>query len=179
MTIYIALLRGINVGGHNVIKMKDLRNSFETMGFGNVKTYIQSGNVLFESSEEADILCKRMEQEIQDTFGFSGTVILRTAMELEKIIKNCPFQADTLSEGEGLYISFLSEAPSREAINQVLINNSETEECKIIGTEVYLFLRQSIRNSKLTTHLKKLKVLGTLRNWKTINKLVMMARAMG
>jgi uncharacterized protein (DUF1697 family) len=176
MTIYISLLRGINVGGHNVIKMAELRSLFESMGLGVVKTYIQSGNVLFESDEEADLLRQQIEQELYAHFGFSVTVILRTAMELEQIIENCPFQADNLSEGESLHISFLAQAPSQEAINNVLTYNSETEECKIIGKEIYLYFRQSFRNSKLTIQLQKLNVPGTLRNWKTINKLATMAK---
>jgi uncharacterized protein (DUF1697 family) len=179
MTIYIALLRGINVGGHNVIKMAELKSLFESMGFGSVKTYIQSVNILFESDEKVDLLRQRIEQEVFKGFGFSVTVILRTAKELEQIIKNCPFNAETLSQGESLHISFLTQAPSQEAINHVLTYNSESEECKFIGKEIYLFLRQSIRNSKLSSQLQKLDVPGTLRNWKTINKLALIAKEMG
>jgi uncharacterized protein (DUF1697 family) len=179
MTIYIALLRGINVGGHNVIKMAELKSLFESMGFGSVKTYIQSGNVLFESDQEVDQLRQRIEQEVYKGFGFSVPVILRTAKELEQIINNCPFKADALSEGESLHISFLTKVPSDEAINHVLTYNSETEECKFIGKEIYLFFRQSIRHSKLSIQLQKIDVPGTLRNWKTINKLATMAKEMG
>ncbi|MDM5155154.1 DUF1697 domain-containing protein [Bacillus sp. DX1.1] len=178
MTIYIALLRGINVGGHKLIKMAELRNVFETMGLGSVQTYIQSGNVLFESEESADLLSQRIEHEISRVFGFTVPVILRTEMELEQIIRNCPFQTDALLEGESLHISFLAEAPSQEGINHVLSFRSEVEECRIEGKEVYLFFRQSIRNSKLAAHLQKLNVPATLRNWRTINKLNTMAQAM-
>ncbi|MGM0876359.1 MAG: DUF1697 domain-containing protein [Bacillota bacterium] len=179
MTIYIALLRGINVGGHKIIKMAELKNLFETMGFESVKTYIQSGNVLFKSEVKPEELSERIEQEIRTAFGFLVPVILRTATELEHIIRNCPFPADTLSEGESVHISFMAEFPSQEGIDYLNNFKSEIDEYQIEGKEIHLFFRQSIRNSKLAIHLQKLGVPATLRNWKTINKLVNMANAMG
>lgn len=178
MTIYIALLRGINVGGHNVIKMGELKKSLESMGLGRVTTYIQSGNVLFETNEEVTLLSQRIEKEIHEFFGLSVPVVLITAMELEQIIEKCPFPADTLLEGESLHVSFLAQEPSPEAVSNVLTFRSETEDCSIEGKVVYLFLRQSIRNSKLSKNLQKLNVLGTVRNWKTVNKLSTLAKSL-
>ncbi|MDB5083637.1 MAG: hypothetical protein JWN30_523 [Bacilli bacterium] len=103
--IYIALLRGINVGGKNIIKMADLRHTFETLGFKQVKTYIQSGNVLFESDDDEDSLRQRIEHEIESDFGISLTVILRTVEEIERIIENCPFDSNTLSENDSIQLS--------------------------------------------------------------------------
>lgn len=77
MTVYIALLRGINVGGKNIIKMNDLKKVFESIGLNEVQTYIQSGNVLFKSSEENELLLKKIEHEIEKVFGFSVTVIIK------------------------------------------------------------------------------------------------------
>jgi len=94
MTIYIALFRGINVGGHNIIKMAELRNLFQTIQLKNVKTYIQSGNVVFESEEEEKILRNRLEQEVEKTFGFPVSIILRNSIQIEKIIQQCPFPVD-------------------------------------------------------------------------------------
>lgn len=184
MSIYIALLRGINVGGKNMIKMADLRKMFETMGFDRVKTYIQSGNVLFESDDKEEELRKQIEEEIIAVFGFSISVVLRSAAELEQIIKNCPFskevisEAEASSEGESLYVTLLSEVPSQQGIDQLSIYRNEREVYKIEGRDLYLLFRDSIRNSKLSNNLQKLEVTGTTRNWKTINKLVDLAGEM-
>ncbi|WML44197.1 DUF1697 domain-containing protein [Neobacillus sp. PS3-40] len=178
MTTYIALLRGINVGGHNKIKMAELKQLFETLGVKNVQTYIQSGNVLFESEEEADTLCHRIETEIQKVFGFSITVVIRTALELEQIIKNCPYPTDNLAEGQSLHLAFLAKLPSQERIDHLLTFKSEMDECQLVGKQVYLFLRQSILTSKLAVQLQKLGVQVTVRNWKTTNKLATLSKSM-
>ncbi|MFL6559623.1 MAG: DUF1697 domain-containing protein, partial [Bacillus sp. (in: firmicutes)] len=112
MTIYIALLRGINVGKNNRIKMADLKSLLETMGLENVKTYIQSGNVLFEAKDEAPQLSQRLEDEIGKTFGFPVPVILRTAEEYEQIIRDCPYSMESLKEGESIQLAFLADEPT-------------------------------------------------------------------
>ncbi|WHY78096.1 DUF1697 domain-containing protein [Neobacillus sp. WH10] len=178
MTIYIALLRGINVGGHHKIKMADLRSLLEMMGLQNVRTYIQSGNVLFESDEEAKQLSQRMEEEIGKTFGFPVPVVLRTAEEFEQIIRDCPFSTDSLKEGESVQIAFLADAPSEESINQLSSYKSQMEDFLIMGKEVYFFFRKSILDSKLVTQLPKLGVPVTVRNWKTVMKIAGLARDM-
>ncbi|MGG3467673.1 DUF1697 domain-containing protein [Neobacillus pocheonensis] len=178
MAIYIALLRGINVGGHNKIKMADLKSLLEDMGLHKVKTYIQSGNVLFESSETVESLSRQLEEEIQKTFGFPVPVILRTASEYERIIQDCPYSTETLKEGESIQIAFLGGEPSHEGINHLQNFESGRDECKVIGKEVYLFFCQSIRDSKLATQLPKLGVPATVRNWNTVMKLDTLAKAM-
>lgn len=176
VTIYIALLRGINVGGHKLIKMADLRQQLEMRGLEKVQTYIQSGNVLFESEEGAEQLSQQIEEQIRNAFHFSVPVILRTSTELYRIIENCPFSVDKLLEGESIHLSVLAELPSEEAINDLLKFQCDVDEFQIKGKEIYLYFRQSIRNSKLAVHLQKLGVRSTLRNWKTINKLAAMAK---
>lgn len=184
MTIYIALLRGINVGGKNMIKMAELKRLFEAIGLGRVQTYIQSGNVLFESNEEESPLRERIEHEIEAVFGFSVTVVLRTAAELERIIGNCPFSeeavsaAEASSEGESLYVSLMLQAPSQEGIKRLNASRGESDEYRIEGRDVYLLFCHGIRNSKLANNLQKLGVPATVRNWKTINKLAALAKAM-
>jgi uncharacterized protein (DUF1697 family) len=183
MTTYIALLRGINVGGKNIIKMIDLKRVFEAMGLCEIQTYIQSGNVLFKSNETEELLRKKIEHEIKVTFGFSVTVTLRTSEELEGIIRNCPFsaeevlKAESTSEGESLYVAFLTNAPLQENIERFDTYRSESDEYKIVGREVFLLFHNSIRNSKLANNLQKLDVPATTRNWKTINKLAILAKA--
>jgi Uncharacterized protein conserved in bacteria len=184
LTIYIALLRGINVGGKNIIKMAELKRVFEAVGLCEVQTYIQSGNVLFKSNEGEEPLREKIEREIETIFGFSVIVVLRTAEELERIIWNCPFSAEEVSEAESsskaesLYVSLLTHAPSQEKIENLNAYRSESDEYRIIGREVFLLFRHSIRNSKLASNLKKLEVPTTVRNWKTINKLSALAKAM-
>lgn len=184
MTIYIALLRGINVGGKNIIKMANLKEAFESMGFCKVKTYIQSGNVLFKSNEEEGIVCKKIENQIEAVFGFSVTVVLRTAQDLKMIIENCPFSKEAISEAESsskvesLYVSLLTHAPSEEKMECLNAYRNENDDYRIKGREVFLLFRNSIRNSKLANNLHRLDIPYTVRNWKTINKLMVLAKDM-
>ncbi|WP_438351213.1 DUF1697 domain-containing protein [Paenibacillus sp. FA6] len=184
LTIYIALLRGINVGGKNMIKMAELKEMFVAIGLFRVQMYIQSGNVLFESNEEEEPLRKRIEDQIELVFGFSVIVVLRTTEALNRIVANCPFSEQAISEaeasavGESLYVSLLLEEPSQEGIERLRGYKSENEEYRMEGREVYLLFHHSIRNSKLANNLQKLDVPSTVRNWKTMNKLVALANDM-
>lgn len=184
MTVYIALLRGINVGGKNIIKMAELKKLFESIGLYEVKTYIQSGNVLFKSNEEEEALRNQIEHKIKEIFGFPVAVVLRTAEELEQIIGSLPFseeeisQARLSSEAEVLYVALMTNEPLQEKIELLKAYKGESDEYAIIGREVYLLFKNSIRNSKLANNLNKLDVQNTVRNWKTINKLDSMAKDM-
>lgn len=178
MSIYIALLRGINVGGKNKIKMSDLKSTLENIGLSRVQTYIQSGNVLFESAEEAGPLRQQIEHEIKTVFGLSATVILRTALELEQIIANCPYAPDSLSEGESVQLTLLAETLPQEKIVLLSDSKNEIDEYEIHGQEIYLLFRQSILDSKLANNLQKLGTIATTRNWKTITKLAALAKAL-
>jgi uncharacterized protein (DUF1697 family) len=177
MTIYIALLRGINVGGNNMIKMAELKRTFEAMGLSRVQTYIVSGNILFESEEGVESLRQRIEQEIKTVFGISLTAILRTAEELKRIIENCPFASDSLSKGESIHVSLLTEALSHKQID-ILSDKNEIDEYHIHGQEVYFLYRQSILDSRLAKNLQKLGGIVTSRNWNTIIKLAALTEAM-
>ncbi len=182
MTIYIALLRGINVGGKNMIKMAELKRAFESIGLCEVLTYIQSGNVLFKSNDTEETLRIKLEHIIFETFGFSVAVVLRTAAEIEQIVMNCPFskeevlEAESVSEVESLYVSLLTHSPLQEKIEYLKVYKSENDDYRIIGREVYLLFRHSIRNSKLANNLPKLEVPATVRNWKTINKIAALTK---
>lgn len=184
MTIYIALLRGINVGGKNIVKMADLKRVFEAIGLREVRTYIQSGNVLFKSDKEEKALRNKIEHEIEANFGYSVTIVLRTASELEQVFLNCPFSADEIAEAESasglesLYVALLSSSPSQDDIVAFNACKSQNEEYKILGREVFLLFRKSIRNSKLANNLQKLDISVTVRNWKTIGKLTQLVKEM-
>jgi uncharacterized protein (DUF1697 family) len=177
MTIFIALLRGINVGGHNKIKMAELKSLLESMGLLKVKTYIQSGNVVFESEQSADLLSGRMEDEIKNRFGLTVPVVLRTAEELAGLIENCPFPVEGLGEGESVSVAFLADFPEQEGMELLAGYRTELDDYQLAGKDVYLFFRHSIRDSKLASQgLPKLGVPVTVRNWNTVLKLDAMAR---
>lgn len=176
MAIQIALLRGINVGGNNKIKMAELKLMFEALGLSKVRTYIQSGNVLFESNEESEPLRIRIENEIEKTFGLRIRVILRTQADIERIIARLPFTEDEIREAseaspgkEVLYVAMLEAAPTPEAV--VKLGTYEKDKYHIEGLEIYQLFYQSLLDSKLSVNLQKLGVTITVRNWKTMNKL--------
>ena len=182
MTIYSALLRGINVGGKNIIKMVELKQVFEGIGLCEVKTYIQSGNVLFKSNEAEETLRKKIEQEIEASFRLPVTVVMRTASELEQIIENCPFSKEDVAEAESSsdavcqYVALLTHAPLQEKIENLNAYQNKSEQYRIIGRDVFLLFHHSIQNSKLANNLYKLGVSATVRNWKTISKLTALAK---
>ena len=174
----MALLRGINVGGHHIIKMADLKNLLETMGLDNIHTYIQSGNVVFESDREVNELRQQIQEQIETTYGFSVPVIIRTSQEWEQIIDNCPYSVETLSEDESIHLSLLSDRPSQEALQRLSKFQNDVDQYDIQGKEIYLFMRQSFHHSKLPLQLQKLGVSCTIRNWKTTLKLASIAKSL-
>ncbi|MCQ6560582.1 DUF1697 domain-containing protein [Paenibacillus mendelii] len=185
MTTYIALLRGINVGGKNKIKMADLREALGAVGLARVQTYIQSGNVLFESDEDEAVLRNRIEQMIEKEFGMPIKVMIRSSAELNKLVEVCPFSrkliadAEAASESESLYVAMLLEEPQAEKLEKLGAFSSQDEQFRVVGRDIYLLFHQSIRNSKLAVQVEKLGVPVTTRNWKTINKLVTLSNELG
>ncbi|WP_341280070.1 DUF1697 domain-containing protein [Paenibacillus sp. FSL H8-0537] len=180
MAIYIALLRGINVGGHKIIKMQDLQRMFEQLGVQQVKTYIQSGNVLFESDAPADQLRQQIQQEIMAVFGFDVPVVIRTNTELAAIVASSPFDADQLQAGENIYVALLADTPTEEGKQRLLACSSEVDDYRLHDSEVYIYCRQSVRKSMFSNNLleKKLGVSATSRNWQTMNKLLSLTASM-
>lgn len=177
MTIYIAFLRGINVGGQKIIKMEKLKDIFESLQFQNVKTYIQSGNVIFESTEEStDILCK-METELEHILGDKVTCIIRTVDELEEVIKQNPFS--TSEDIEKQYVTFLDRKPTAEAAARLMSYKNDVDDFYVINREVFLLCGKGYGKTKFSNHFleSKLDVLATTRNWKTVNKILNMIRS--
>jgi uncharacterized protein (DUF1697 family) len=178
MAIYIALLRGINVSGKNSIKMDALVSSFKGFGFENVKSYIQSGNLIFHSkvknSEEIRLMIENM---IEIKFSLDVSVIIRTKADIEQVIKNNPFLKDKIVEIDRLYVTFLSETPDNNIINKLNLSKNEGEEFQIIDKEVYLYCPNGYGRTKLNNNIfeSKLKVKATTRNWNTVNKLMEIA----
>ncbi|WP_340006536.1 DUF1697 domain-containing protein [Paenibacillus sp. FSL K6-0276] len=179
MNTYIALLRGINVGGNKIIKMQDLKTMLQSLGFHNVRTYIQSGNVLFESDEESEsLLTGVMERQIKEVFGFEVSVIIRTRAEMEKVIANNPFQLSEPEDFKRWYVSFLPAEPSIEALDKLRIYEDGPDKMHFVGREMYILYDVSVSQSPLFK-VPFDKILGmtvTARNWNTVNKLVTMSR---
>jgi uncharacterized protein (DUF1697 family) len=183
MTVYVALLKGINVGSSHRINMEDLRKMFESLGLSRIETYIQSGNVIFESDDKEASLRKKIEQGIETAFGFAAVVVLRTADELDGIIQRCPFSQEEISqaeesnsEGESLYIALLPEEPKKESVEKIKALRTAIDDIRFEGREAYILLRHSIRNSKLAVLLQKLEGTSTVRNWKTLQNLSKLAK---
>ncbi len=146
----------------------------------NIRTYIQSGNISFESTELEEVLQKQIHETIQMNFDITSTVIIRTAEELQHIVNNCPFSQQDIAEasatavGESLHVAFLPAVPTEGNRHKYLSYENDQERCVIIGREVYLLFYKSIRNAKLSQQLPKLEMPATVRNWKTIMKLTSM-----
>lgn len=172
---YIALIRGINIGRSKRIKMADLVKTLESLGFKNIKTYLQSGNVIFEhdSSDIAEIVGS-IGRKISEIFSFSVDVIIRTKDELENIVNGNPFIKESDIELDKLHVTFLSDIPDQKAVLNLDINKAENEKFEIIGREVYLYCPNGYARTKLKNDAfeKKLNTTATTRNWKTTNKLM-------
>lgn len=179
MTTYIALLRGINVGGNKIIKMLDLKAMFQTLGFENVRTYIQSGNVVFESDEGSEsLLTGVIERKIHEVFGFEVSVIIRTLAEMENVIANDPFQLSEPEDFKRWYVTFLPAEPSAEALDKLRTYENGPDKVRFVGREMYILYEVSVSQSPLFK-VPFDRILGmtiTARNWNTVNKLVTMGR---
>lgn len=178
MIEYVAFLRGINVGGKNKIKMETLRELFAAQGFSDVKTYINSGNVIFKTSEtNEDILVTKIETGIENKFSLKIKVMLRRIEELADIIKNNPF-AGQFDDDKNLHVFFLDAPVPNEKRILLLSNNNENEQFAVCGREIFCLLRRSVLNSLMGKDYigKKLKLNATARNWRTVNKILEMSR---
>jgi uncharacterized protein (DUF1697 family) len=174
MPVYISMLRGINVGGHKRIKMDDLRTSFEALGFEQVQTYIQSGNVVFAAPKSSTSqLSKRIEERILKDFSFPASVISRTASEFAAAIANNPFLKERGIDPERLHVMFLSEAPAPTALKKLVNLLAPPDQARGSDREIYFYLPNGVSQSVLfrTPVDRMLSVVTTMRNWRTVNAL--------
>jgi uncharacterized protein (DUF1697 family) len=174
---FIAMLRGINVSGQKLIKMERLRTAFADMGFQNVRTYIQSGNVIFETEEPAAGLSTKIQKKILKEFGFDVEVVTKSAKEMADIVKRNPLAKDTALDEKRLYVTFLADDPPRNAVEllQPLATNGEA--FHIVGRAVYGYFPNGYGETKFSNPAieKKLGCKATTRNWKTTKMLMEMA----
>jgi len=179
MPTYIAMLRGINVSGHKMVKMEALRASFGALRLSNVQTYVQSGNLVFGvGNGSVAALSEKIEQRILRDFGFSVPVFLRTAKELEEIIKDNPFLKETAIDHSKLHITFLSDAAPKTAPEALQPLEVKPEQFHAIGRQIYLYCPNGYGRTKLsnTAIERKLSVGATTRNWRTVNTLLAMTK---
>src|SRR5229473_7596718 len=174
MAAFVSLFLGINVGGHHKIRMDELKDLHESLGLKDVFPYIQSGNVVF-NSDDADVA--RLQRQIEDgferKFGFHVEVFVRTSAELREIIEQNPFQSQPSKESKWVVVMFLTARPDATAQEDLLKTYAGPEELFFTGKEVYIYYPNGIGRSKLSNSLmeKKLKTVGTARNWNTILQL--------
>lgn len=172
MPLYIALLRGINVGGSNSLPMKDLVPMLENSGAQNIRTYIQSGNAVFEHpDEDMTRLSERIVLGIGKHRGFTPQVLLLSQAEFVQAITENPF-TQHISEGSALHLGFLTETPENVDMEKLLRLKSESEKFKLVNRVFYLYAPEGVGRSKLAAGAEKvLGVVMTDRNWKTVCKI--------
>ena len=183
MTVYVSMLRAVNVGGSSSIKMEALRAVYESLGLADVRTLLQSGNVLFRSGlTDRQQLVKRITQELERQLDLKVEVILRTLEEVASIVERGPVLSPRADRSK-LLVMFLNAVPdaaAQAALTKWHKSKEMRELLEMRGPEIYLYYPDGIGRSKLTTAVieGKLDTAGTARNWNTLAKLVETGRAL-
>jgi uncharacterized protein (DUF1697 family) len=174
---HVALLRGINVGGHQRIRMGDLRVLIEGLGHESVETYLQSGNVVFRSRRKSTTsLAEGLEQAIADELGLTVKVLVRRGDEIAAVVAGTPF-GDRNADSKQLHVAFLSAAPGAAAAKRIDAAQFAPDELAVVGREVYLHYPNGYGRTKLTNAVleRRLGVAATTRNWRTVTALADLA----
>jgi uncharacterized protein (DUF1697 family) len=174
----IALLRGINVGGKKKVSMGDLRALFDELEAEDVRTHLQSGNVVFKSVLRDTELIDRVEKAIARELGLKVTVVVRTKAQLAKVVANNPF-AEKVKEQAKLHVAFLAAAPARDSVRGLDPTYGAPDEFRLAGREIYLYYPNGYGRTKINNAYfeRKLGVAATTRNWNTVTKLAELANA--
>ena len=170
---YVALLRGINLGGGTMVKMEELRKTFEVLGFENVKTYINSGNIGFDCRKASESkLCKKIEDAVESKFGRFFSVMVRDQKSIDRVLENNPFEGEYSSHKE-MHVLFLEREIPEKQLDELRAAAPKEERFVAEGREIYLHLPMGVAESLMGRGLieKKLKVAVTARNWRTVQKL--------
>ncbi|HSZ37176.1 MAG TPA: DUF1697 domain-containing protein [Acidimicrobiales bacterium] len=177
MPRYVALLRSVNIGGYGRMAMSDLRETFGSLGYDDVVTYIQSGNVLFSTSTRSeDAIVEAIEQRIAHDFGDAPAVLLRTVADLRRIGAKSPF-AKKGADPARHHVTFLDEAPAKATVRDLQLPPSGKDELVVDGREVYVHTPNGYAETKYTGTFieRRLGVVSTTRNWNTVTKLCELA----
>jgi uncharacterized protein (DUF1697 family) len=175
---YVALLRGINLGGHKIVKMDQLRKTLEGLGFEDVKTYIQSGNVVFKApAQPPENLAKKIAEKVVRQFGFPVPVLVKTSAEVGEVIENNSLLKEKGVDPSKLHVTFLWSAPEKSALTTLHAIAAGPDQFCCLGKAVYLHCPNGYHETKLGNNVleKMLKVGTTTRNWKTVNQLYQMS----
>lgn len=179
MAIYISILRGINVSGQKLIKMDALQKLYENLDFRSVRTYVQSGNVVFTvNKSKPEEIAQIITKQIKKVLGFDVLLIVLTIDNLKQIINSNPFLEDRDKDKTFLHVTFLSSKPQKFDINSIKEKKLIGEEISFTNNAVYLYCPNGYGKTKLTNGFleTKLKVSATTRNWKTTNELLKIAQ---
>jgi uncharacterized protein (DUF1697 family) len=175
------MLRGVNVGGNNLIKMDALKALCVSLKLKDPQTYVQSGNVIFRT-EEKDMakLTKRIQSAIEREVGFRPGVILRTLSELKEAIAQNPFAGRSGIESNRFLVTFLAADPGKEALEKALAIETAPEELRILGREAYIYFPNGMARPKMSWPKieRALGTTGTGRNWNSVTKMLEMAEKM-
>lgn len=175
MTRYVALLRGINIAGQNLVSMESLRTYFEEIpGIENVITYVQSGNVLFDGPlTNGHELINTIETKLTERLGYPVNVLLRLFSEMVDIVQNNPLTTVKTEEKNRLYVTFLSDEPAYDVRGSLGVYSNDAEYARVLNREVYVYSNNYGKTCFSNTFIeKKLGVKATTRNWATVNKLI-------
>ena len=175
MNTYISILRGINVSGKNRIKMTELRQLYLNLGFINIQTYIQSGNVVFQTeSTDIKVLESLITEEISNNFGFQVPVIVLTINLLESALNNNPFLSDSTKDPAFMHFTFLSDIPQKELVDKISEKDYSPDEYRFVDKTIFLYCPGGYGNTKLTNTFfeKKLRATATTRNLQTVKQLI-------
>lgn len=177
MTTHLALLRGINVSGHNMIKMEALKTTLEAIGFQNVQTYIQSGNVFVDTAEEnAAKVGFQIKQEIFKVFGHEVPIVVIGKAHLEACLKNNPFLKEAAIDLKKLYVAFVSTELKKDSINDLRISQFKPDEASIDANRIFIKYAVGAGKTRFDQKYieKRLNVIATIRNWNTVLQLLKM-----
>jgi uncharacterized protein (DUF1697 family) len=177
MQTHLALLRGINISCHNMIKMDVLISTLENIGFQNIRTYIQSGNVFLDSNEESPAkIAFIIKQEIYKVFGFDVPIIVISKSDLEACFSNCNFLKETEIDTKKLYVAFVSKELKPENINDLKMSQFKPDEVQIDCTRIFIKYHIGAGKTRLDQKYieKKLNLTATIRNWNTVTQLLKM-----
>jgi len=181
MAVVISMLRAVNVGGHNKIKMDALRALYQSLKLRDPQTYVQSGNVIFRTDErDLNLLAKRIQNGIVRKFGCNPEVILRTTGELRDVIARNPFAKRRGIDPRKLLVTFLASDPGSEARGKILQLKTDPEELRVDRRELYIYFPNGMARPKFSWAAieKMLKIPGTGRNWNSVTKLLEMSEEM-
>jgi uncharacterized protein (DUF1697 family) len=178
MATYVVLLRGINLAGRNRVGMAPLRDLLSSSGYGDVQTYVQSGNVILRSRTGEKALAASLRERLSRAFGFDIGIFVRTAAQLADVAANNPFVRPGADPGRQLHVAFLEAVPDRRAIAALDPHRAPPDELRPRGRDLYIWAPNGIGTSKVLNGLDRiLETSMTVRNWRTVTTLLDMAGA--